>query len=65
LKSYSAGRQVWLHNLPFWHLEGKGSIRRPVHEGGSLINRWHFTVTWGGLIKSEFLGKTPRVLGSS
>jgi GT2 family glycosyltransferase len=65
LKSYMAGQPVWIHNLPFWHLEGKGSTRRQVHEGGSLVNRWHFTVTWGDLIKSKFLGKTPIALKHS
>ena len=43
LKSLDAGVPAWLQDIRFWHLEGKGSVRRPVHEGGSIVNRWHFT----------------------
>ncbi len=60
LKSLSAGRPVWMHDVPFWHFEGKGSTRRLVHEGGSQINRWHFTRTWGDLVHAELLGRAPK-----
>ncbi len=59
LKSWKAGREVWLHNLPFWHLEGKGSVRRHAHEGGTMVNRWHFTKTWLRTVQHEFLGTDP------
>jgi len=59
LKSWREGGAVWLHNLPFWHLEGKGSTRRATHEGGSLINRWHFTRTWLADVQGDFGGPTP------
>jgi|GEM_PF-881933 len=59
LRSLQAGVPAWLQDIAFWHLEGKGSVRRPVHEGGSLVNRWHFTRTWGALIEAELLGRTP------
>jgi GT2 family glycosyltransferase len=64
LKSFKAGKPVWLQNIPFWHLEGKGSTRRPVHEGGSTVNRWHFTDQWGGFIADGFLGRQPRRLNT-
>ena len=63
LKSLAKGQSAWLQPLPLWHLEGKGSARRPVHEGGSLVNRWHFTRTWGELIAFDMNGREPRGLG--
>jgi len=59
LKSLAAGRPAWLHDLPLWHLEGKGSARRPEHEGGSAVNRWLFTKNWGELVRRELLGPAP------
>jgi len=59
LKSLQHGVPAWLHDIRFWHLEGKGSVRRPAHEGGSLVNRWHFTRTWGRLIEASLCGRTP------
>ncbi len=59
LKSLEAGRAPWLHDVRLWHLEGKGSVRRPVHEGGSAVNRWLFTKTWGDLVLGELLGPEP------
>ncbi len=59
LKSLVAGQNVWMQPLPFWHLEGKGSDRRHVHEGGSLVNRWHFTRTWEEMISSDMRGRRP------
>jgi GT2 family glycosyltransferase len=59
LKSWKAGREVWMHDLPLWHMEGKGSVRRHVHEGGSTVNRWHFTKTWLRTVQHDFLGPDP------
>ena len=59
LNSLEAGVPAWLQNVRFWHLEGKGSVRRPVHEGGSLVNRWYFTRKWGNLIQSSLSGRKP------
>ena len=59
LKSLQVGAPTWLHDLPLWHLEGKGSTRRPVHEAGALVNRWLFTRRWGGLIEASLTGRTP------
>ncbi len=62
LKSLVAGKPVWVHNVPFWHLEGKGSTRRHVHEGGSTVNRWHFTQLWKQFIDCELRGRRPQRL---
>jgi GT2 family glycosyltransferase len=59
LKSLRQGVPVWMHDIRFWHLEGKGSVRRPPHEGGSLVNRWLFTRRWGKMIKESLVGRTP------
>ena len=59
LKSWQEGGAVWLHNLPLWHLEGKGSTRRAAHEGGSMINRWHFTRSWLETVQNGFDGPDP------
>ncbi len=59
LKSWAAGGQVWIHDLPLWHLEGKGSVRRAAHDGGSMINRWHFTRTWLAAVQDGFGGPDP------
>jgi hypothetical protein len=42
-----------------WHLEGHGSTRLPVHEGGALVNRWLFSSTWGAIISEDLLGAEP------
>ena len=59
MRSLASGRPVWLHDLPLWHLEGKGSTRRLAHEGGALVNRWHFTRLWGDFIADAFCGAEP------
>ncbi len=59
LKSLHAGTPVWMQDLKLWHLEGKGSTRLPVHEGGSLVNRWLFSTTWGASIMENLLGPRP------
>ena len=65
LRAWQEGGQVWLHDLPFWHLEGKGSTRLPQHEGGSMINRWHFTQTWLATLQDGFLGPAPARLAAA
>ncbi len=62
LKSRTAGQLVWMQPLPLWHLEGKGSNRRAEHEGGSLVNRWHFSELWGSVIENELQGRAPAAL---
>jgi GT2 family glycosyltransferase len=62
LKSLAAGKPVWVHPVPFWHLEGKGSTRRHVHEGGSTVNRWHFTQQWKEFIMENLAGRAPPLL---
>ncbi len=64
LKSLSHGTEVWMHDLPLWHLEGKGSSRRSVHEGGSMVNRWHFTQLWGDVLRDGLLGPDPTRLAA-
>ena len=59
LKSTIKGTIPWIHDLRLWHLEGKGSTRRPVHEGGSLVNRWLFSSRWSGLIENALVGPNP------
>jgi len=62
LKSLHAGTPVWLHDLPMWHLEGKGSRRLPQHEGGSLLNRWLFTNSWEPKLVPNLIGRNPRLI---
>ncbi len=59
LKSLANGAPAWLHDLKLWHLEGKGSVRRPVHEGGSLVNRWLFQQRWAETLADGLLGPNP------
>ncbi len=59
LKSLQRGVPVWMQDIRFWHLEGKGSVRRPPHEGGSIVNRWLFTRNWGSTIAADLVGRTP------
>jgi GT2 family glycosyltransferase len=65
LRSLAGGTPVWLHNVGFWHMEGKGSNRHGAHEGGSLVNRWHFTRTWADFIRNEMLGPHPTLPGDA
>ena len=64
LKSLTGGKPVWVHPVPFWHLEGKGSTRRHVHEGGSTVNRWYFTELWKDFIVSDLRGRSPQRLAT-
>lgn len=59
LKSLASGQSAWLHDIKLWHLEGKGSVRRPIHEGGSLVNRWLFSKTWAPAVARDLLGPAP------
>jgi GT2 family glycosyltransferase len=59
LKSLRAGTPSWMHDVRFWHLEGKGSTRLPVHEGGSTINRWLFSDAWLSTIDDGLIGPEP------
>ena len=58
-KTWHKGGQVWMHDLPLWHLEGKGSTRKPAHDGGSMLNRWHFTRTWLAAVQDGWGGPDP------
>jgi GT2 family glycosyltransferase len=64
LKSWAANGQVWIHDLPLWHMEGKGSVRRAAHDGGSMINRWHFTRTWLAAVRDGYGGPNPARIAS-
>ncbi len=59
LKSIYKGTAPWIHDIRLWHLEGKGSTRRPHHEGGSIVNRWLFTRTWMPMIENGLIGPAP------
>ena len=59
LKSLQAGTAPWIQDLRLWHLEGKGSHRLPIHEGGNMVNRWLLTSRWGEMIKQGLLGPAP------
>ena len=59
LRSLQAGAPAWLHDLPFWHLESKGSTKAPAHIGGRLVNRWLVTSTWSELVRTELNGRSP------
>jgi hypothetical protein len=59
LKSIFAGVAPWIHDLRLWHLEGKGSTRLPVHEGGSYVNRGIFSDRWDSMISNGLEGRHP------
>jgi GT2 family glycosyltransferase len=59
LKSLSAGVAPWIHDIKLWHLEGKGSTRLPIHEGGSLVNRALFAERWDEFIADGLEGPEP------
>lgn len=60
LRSLDAGVPVWVQDVRLWHLEGRGSVRRPVHEGANVVNRWLFSRTWGERIALDLCGPAPR-----
>jgi GT2 family glycosyltransferase len=59
LKSIAKSTAPWIHDIRLWHLEGKGSTRRPHHEGGSIVNRWLFSSTWMPMIENGLIGPAP------
>jgi hypothetical protein len=59
LKSIFAGTAPWIHDIRLWHLEGKGSTRLPVHEGGSYVNRGIFSDRWDSMISNGLQGRRP------
>lgn len=59
LKSLGAGIAPWIHDIRLWHLEGKGSTRLPVHEGGSYVNRAIFSDRWSATISEGLEGPAP------
>ena len=59
LKGIRTGVVPWIHDIRLWHLEGQGSHRLPVHEGGSLVNRWLFTSTWSEMVANGLDGPSP------
>jgi GT2 family glycosyltransferase len=63
MKSLEAGRPAWLQDAKLWHLEGKGSIRQPQHDGGSVVNRWLFTKNWQEAVECQILGPAPQHAG--
>ena len=60
LKSFVGGAPAWLQDLRLWHLEGKGSTRKAVHEGGSAVNRWLFMSQWAKTIADGLIGPEPQ-----
>jgi GT2 family glycosyltransferase len=59
LRSLGQGVAPWIHDIRMWHLEGKGSTRLRIHEGGSLVNRWLFSRRWAAEIRDGLLGPDP------
>jgi hypothetical protein len=59
LKSIAAGVAPWMHDIRLWHLEGKGSTRLKVHEGGSFVNRGIFSERWDSVIAAGLEGRRP------
>lgn len=59
LKSLARDIPVWIQDLPLWHMEGKGSVKRAAHEGGIVVNRWLFTRLWGARIAADLNGPEP------
>jgi GT2 family glycosyltransferase len=61
LRSWDNGAPAWVHELDFWHMEGKGSSTPlPHHKGAATVNRWLFTREWHDRIAPELLGRvTP------
>ncbi len=60
LRSLDAGVPAWVQDVRLWHLEGRGSVRRPVHEGASVVNRWLFSRNWADHIAADLCGPAPR-----
>ncbi|HEX3431087.1 MAG TPA: hypothetical protein VHT03_09385 [Rhizomicrobium sp.] len=54
LRSLEKGIVPYVHDIEFWHLEGKGSTRLAYHDAASIINRWHFTRKWHDKVMRGF-----------
>lgn len=63
-RSIGRGVTPWLHNLPYWHLEGRGGRRQAPHEGAMTVNRWHFSRTWHREVAEDLGGRTPARLSA-
>ena len=59
LRSLNAGVPAWVHDIPMWHLEGRGSTRQAVHEGATIVNRWLFSRSWVERIADGLRGPEP------
>jgi len=59
LKSIAAGVPPWLHDLHFWHLDWKRDIDPAAYKGGSIVNRWLFSASWGDRIAENLSGRMP------
>ncbi len=59
LRSLALGTAPWLHDIRLYHLEGRGSARLHVHDGGTLVNRWLFSRNWGETVRTSLLGPSP------
>ncbi len=59
LRSLEAGVPARLRDLGLWHLEGRGSVRRPVHAGANIVNRWLFSRHWAERIAEDLCGPAP------
>jgi GT2 family glycosyltransferase len=59
LRSLEGGCPAWLHDLRLWHLEGKGGVREPQHEGAAVVNRGLFTESWKETALHGLLGPAP------
>ena len=58
LRSLDRGAVTWVHDLDFWHMEGKGSSTPQAHhQGAALVNRWRFTRQWHDWAVPELLGR--------
>jgi GT2 family glycosyltransferase len=58
LRSLDRGAVTWVHDLDFWHMEGKGSSTPLAHhQGAALVNRWRFTRQWHDWAVPELLGR--------
>jgi len=59
LRSLQAGQPAWMHDLPFWHLESKGSTAARAQLGARVVNRWLLTSSWAEFVKEGLSGQRP------
>lgn len=60
LRSLDEGVPAWVQDVRLWHLEGRGSVRRPAHEGANIVNRWLFSRDWAERIGVDLCGPAPK-----